>query len=67
MNHLKELDSNYFSIVTKDCYDVTIMFKNTGNIWYIHNSESLGGKEGTLRKAMGSIKGYHKRMIEGNV
>lgn len=36
---LKALDTEYFSIITADNYDVTIMSKNTGHIWYIHNPE----------------------------
>ena len=28
--NLKYLDSSYFSIITTDAYDVTIMFRNTG-------------------------------------
>lgn len=42
---LKVLDSKYFSIIAADDYDVTIMSKNTGHIWYIHNPEYPG--EGT--------------------
>ena len=36
---LKVLDPGYFAIITADNYDVTIMSKNTGHIWYIHNPE----------------------------
>lgn len=36
---LKVLDSKYFSIITVSDYDVTIMSRNTGHIWYIHNPE----------------------------
>lgn len=35
---LKALDPKYFSIIAVDDYDVTIMSKNTGHIWYIHSS-----------------------------
>lgn len=42
---LNVLDPTYFSIIAVDDYDVTIMSRNTGHIWYIHNPEYLG--EGT--------------------
>ena len=42
---LKCLDSKYFSIIPVDDYDVTIMSRNTGHIWYLHNPEYSG--EGT--------------------
>ena len=42
---LKVLDPKYFSIITVSDYDVTIMSRNTGHIWYIHNPEYPG--EGT--------------------
>ena len=42
---LKVLDPKYFSIITVSGYDVTIMSRNTGHIWYIHNPEYPG--EGT--------------------
>ena len=36
---LKCLDPKYFSIITTDAYDVTIMSRNTGHYWYLHNPE----------------------------
>lgn len=36
---LKCLDPKYFSIITTDVYDVTIMSRNTGYYWYLHNPE----------------------------
>jgi hypothetical protein len=36
---LKCLDPEYFSIITTDAYDVTIMSRNTGHYWYLNNSE----------------------------
>lgn len=36
---LKCLDPEYFSIITTDVYDVTIMSRNTGHYWYLHNPE----------------------------
>ena len=38
--------SKYFSIISVDDYDVTIMSRNTGHIWYLHNPEYPG--EGTV-------------------
>ena len=36
---LKSLDPQYFSIISTDAYDVTIMSRNTGHYWYLHNPE----------------------------
>ena len=36
---LKCLDPEYFSIITTDAYDVTIMSRNTGHYWYLHCTE----------------------------
>lgn len=38
-NDLKCLDPEYFNIITTDAYDVTIMSRNTGHYWYLHNPE----------------------------
>ena len=43
---LKCLDPKHFSIISVDDYDVTIMYRNTGHIWYLHNPEYQG--EGTV-------------------
>lgn len=43
---LKCLDPKYFSIISVDDYDVTIMSRNTGHIWYLHNPEYP--EEGTV-------------------
>lgn len=36
---LKCLEGDYFNIIAVSDYDVTIMSRNTGHIWYLHNSE----------------------------
>ena len=36
---LQALDSEYFSIITKNEHDVTIQSRNTGHWWYLHNTE----------------------------
>ena len=36
---LQSLDQNYFVIIVADPYDVTIMSRNTGHYWYLHNPE----------------------------
>ncbi|MGN0416681.1 hypothetical protein [Anaerostipes faecalis] len=43
---LKCFDPKYFCIIAVDDYDVTIISRNTGNYWYIHNPEYPG--EGTV-------------------
>lgn len=36
---MKCLDKNYFEVIAVSDYDVTIMSRNTGHIWYLHNPE----------------------------
>ena len=36
---LKYLDPQYFSIIAMDAFNVTIMSRNTGHYWYLHNPE----------------------------
>lgn len=36
---ISALDPNYFNIILKDDYDVTIQSKCTGHVWYIHCCE----------------------------
>ena len=36
---LQALDPAYFNIITADEFDVTIMSRNTGHYWYLHNPE----------------------------
>ena len=43
---LKCLDPEYFNIIITDAYDVTVMFRNTGHYWYLHNPEYPG--QGTV-------------------
>lgn len=39
---LKSLDRKYFAVIVADEYDVTVMSRNTGHYWYIHNPEYPG-------------------------
>ena len=39
---LRSLDKKYFAVIIVDEYDVTVMSRNTGHYWYIHNPEYLG-------------------------
>lgn len=41
---LECLDPGYFEIIYMDDRDVTIMSRNTGNVWYIHNPEQYARK-----------------------
>lgn len=36
---LNSLDRNYFNVIAVNEYDVTIMSRNTGHYWYLHNPE----------------------------
>ena len=38
-NDLRYLDPTYFNIITANEYDVTVMSRNTGHYWYLHNPE----------------------------
>lgn len=51
---LKCLDSNYFCIIAVDDYDVTIMSRNTGHYWYLHNLECPGE---------GSVVIFHRHRV----
>ena len=39
VDDFKSLDPAYFSIISANEYDVTIMSRNTGHYWYLHNPE----------------------------
>ena len=43
---LKGLDRGYFNIIMANDYDLTLMSKNTGHYWYLHNPEYP--EEGTV-------------------
>ena len=36
---LDAIDRKYFAVIIADQYDVTLMSKNTGHYWYLHNPE----------------------------
>ena len=38
-NDLKWLDPRYFIIINTSDYDVTVMSRNTGHYWYIHDPD----------------------------
>lgn len=39
VKELDSLDEQYFSVIYKDPYDVTIRSKNTGHFWNLHSPE----------------------------
>ena len=51
---LECLDSGYFEIICMNDRDVTIMSRNTGHVWYIHNPEY---------PLMGSCIIFHKHKV----
>lgn len=53
-NDLSCLDPKYFEIISIDDYDVTIMSRNTGHVWYLHNPEYPGP---------GTVIIFHKHRI----
>lgn len=77
---LKALDPKYFSVIAVDDYDVTIMSRNTGHIWYIHNLEypkprsriifhkhSIPHSYHQHRKAVKSIKKHDWQQMGGKI
>jgi hypothetical protein len=38
-NDMKWLDPKYFVIISSSDYDVTVMTRNTGHYWYIHDPD----------------------------
>jgi hypothetical protein len=42
-NELASLDSNYFTVIYKDIYDVTIKSNNTGHYWSLHSPAIRSG------------------------
>lgn len=36
---LQSLDQKYFNVIAVNDYDVTVMSRNTGHYWYMHNPE----------------------------
>ncbi len=41
-NDFKCLDPKYFNIIAVNEYDATVMSRNTGHYWYLHNPEYPG-------------------------
>lgn len=39
MKELDSLDQQYFTVLYKDVYDVTIRSKNTGHYWSLHSPD----------------------------
>ena len=50
VNELASLDSNYFTVIYKDIYDVTIKSNNTGHYW--RSREQLSSFIRILRPAL---------------
>ena len=36
---LSAIDTKYFSVIVANEYDVTLMSKNTGHVWYMHSAD----------------------------
>ena len=36
---LNSLDRKYFNVIAVNEYDVTVMSRNTGHYWYMHDPE----------------------------
>lgn len=59
-DQLASVDPKYFHIVTQDEYDLTIMSKNTGHVWYIHNLEYPGEGECIIFHKHKASHPYHQ-------
>jgi hypothetical protein len=57
---LKCLDPKYFCIIAVDDYDVTIMSRNTGHYWYLHNSEYPGEESVVIFHKHKASHPYHQ-------
>lgn len=56
-----------FIVICEDVYDVTIMSKNTGHVWYIHNLEyPESGSCIIFHKHLVSLP-YHRHGREGSL
>ena len=70
---LKCLNPEYFNIITKDAYDVTVMSSNTGHYWYLYNPEypEQGGDHilltprGQIRESKVSLAQQGKHLAAG--
>lgn len=78
---LESLDRSYFSVICADAYDITIMSKNTGHVWFIHNLEPgsciifhkhrvsdqyhTHGRSNTMARAIRSIKSHDQFQLNG--
>lgn len=78
---LLSLDRSYFDVICADAYDVTVMSKNTGHVWYIHNPDPGNctifhkhraalpyhrhGRAKSLRQAVKSIQGHDAFQMNG--
>ena len=57
---LKSLDRKYFAVIAADEYDVTVMSRNTGHYWYIHNSEYPGKGSCVIFHKHKALHPYHQ-------
>ena len=70
---LQSLDRNYFSVIVADEYDVTIMSRNTGHFWYLHNPEYpekgtiilFHSRGNSLGQVVRSIKSHDRFQLNG--
>jgi len=81
-NDLASLDPKYFSIIFTDVFDVTIMSRNTGHFWFIHNPEyptpgtgiifhkhkaHQHGRANSLKQAVRSIQSHDRWQMQGRL
>ena len=57
---LKSLDAKYFAVIAADEYDVTVMSRNTGHYWYIHNPEYPGQGSCVIFRKHKASHPYHQ-------
>lgn len=64
----KWLDPKYFNIITVNDYDVTVMSRNTGHYWYIHDPDCPGEDIVVLfHRHHGGSEPYHYQRRESSM
>ena len=67
-NDLKWLDPKYFIIINTSDYDVTVMSRNTGHYWYIHDPDCADRQVLALfHRHHGGSEPYHFQRHEPTV
>lgn len=64
---LKCLNLKYFNIITTNAYDVTIMSRNVGHYWYLHNPKYLEQRMVIIFHKHKASHPYHQQGMTNNL